>query len=107
VDPAEQAPLTPFLATSAGRETAAQRKAFGFERRERGCDLLWRETKRRHKRILRDRPLAFQTAAQDFDQRLVRGQLLRSARGGRDNRWCERRARPKREELRQALGRDP
>src|SRR5205085_9500646 len=107
VDAGEEAALAPFVFCDARSEAAAQCEAFGLQRGQRSGDVGRHEAERRRERLFGDGPQPFETAAQDFDERLLgRPVLFVVASGGRDRR-VEIGVREQREGLRQPLGGDP
>ena len=72
VNAREQAALAPFLGRRCRREAPAHGEAFGLERRQRGVRSRSAQVPAAAASASRrDRPEAFEPAAQDFDQRLV------------------------------------
>ena len=71
VDAREQPPVAPLLVVDAGQEAAAQDRAVGFQRDQRGARRPRLESERRRKRCRRDRAEPLEPAAQDLDQRLL------------------------------------
>ena len=107
MDARQQPPVAPLLVVDAGEEASLENGAVAFERGERSRYRVRLKPERRGERRRRDRPQAFEPAAQDLDQRVVPGRrrfglVVR----GRDPR-LEPAFRPDRLELRQPLGRNP
>ena len=71
MDARQQPAIAPLLIVGARDETSAQDRAFGFERDQRARRRPRLEPERRRQRALRDRPQAFEPAAQNFDQGLL------------------------------------
>src|SRR5579883_3330491 len=68
----EEATVAPLLGVEAGYKTAAQDRAFRLQGQKRGVESVRLEAERRGERRLRRRAKAFEPAADDFDERLIR-----------------------------------
>src|SRR5579884_1552643 len=94
----EEATVAPLLGVEAGYKTAAQDRAFRLQGQKRGVESVRLEAERRGERRLRRRAKAFEPAADDFDERLIRRR--------RDSR-LQLGVRPDRLDLVEAFSRDP
>ena len=81
MDARKQPPLAPFALAPARREGAGERKAFHFERGERGGNPLGLKAERGGKLRERQRTLAFEPPAHELDQgRIGLPSLVRARR---------------------------
>src|SRR5262249_56489188 len=85
-DARKEPALAPFVLAGIGAEAPAQGKTLGFERRERPGDLAGVEAEGGGERRPRRRPLPFEPAAQDLDQRRAALPIALVTLWGRDRR---------------------